>query len=249
MSANDKALVILSGGQDSVTCLYWALKTFGKGNVEAVTFDYGQKHKIELDSAKKVCELAGIEFDLLTFPNILRSSSPLVDQANNLEKFDLIDDFETGIQPTFVPGRNILFFTIAANIALAKGCNKLVTGIGQEDFGGYYDCRNDFVEAMQLALNEGLFGHSGKENWVEGDAVNRLEILTPLMFLSKKEIAEMANKLGKDCLEALAYSHTCYDGVFPPCGKCHSCHLRARGFAEAGIEDPLVVRAKEEQLV
>lgn len=244
----DRALVILSGGQDSTTCLYWAINKYGRDNVETVTFDYGQKHKIELDAARKVCELAGLKFDLVEFPNILRGSSPLTNSDEKLEKYDLIEDFEEGIQPTFVPGRNILFFTIAANIALAKKCNKLITGVGQADFGGYYDCRNDFVEAMQVALNEGLFGHTGKDNWLEGKVKQNVEIETPLMFLDKKEIVELAKNLGQESLEALAWSHTCYDGVYPPCGKCHSCHLRERGFADAGLQDPLLERATKESL-
>lgn len=241
----DRALVILSGGQDSSTCLFWAIDKFGADNVETVTFDYGQKHKIELESAEKICKLADTDYDLVEFPHILRSYSPLVNSSIDLEKHDQVAEFEQGVQATFVPGRNILFLTVAANIAMSKGCNKLVTGIGQEDFGGYYDCRNDFVEAMQLAINQGMFGHSGQDNLLEGKAQNKLEILTPLMFLNKKEIAEMAKSLGKDCLEALAYSHTCYDGAYPPCGKCHSCHLRSRGFEEAGFEDPLISRANK----
>ncbi len=244
INTENRALVVLSGGQDSVTCLYWAIEKFGLENVETVTFDYGQKHKIELESAKKVCELADVDFDLVTFPNILRSYSPLVNNEIDLEKHGKVEEFSKGVQPTFVPGRNILFFTVAANIALSKACNKLVTGIGQEDFGGYFDCRQDFVEAMQVALNEGLFGYSGQDNYLEGKHKQKLELETPLMFLSKKEIAEMAKNLGEACLNALAYSHTCYDGAYPPCGQCHSCHLRIRGFNEAGFEDPLMKRAK-----
>lgn len=238
----DRALVILSGGQDSTTCLFWAIDKFGAENVETVTFNYGQKHKIELACAQQVCDKADVDFDLVELPNVLRSYSPLMTDDVELEKHNDIGEFEQGVQPTFVPGRNILFFTVAANIALSKGCNKLVTGIGQEDFGGYYDCRQDFVEGMQLALNQGLFGHSGSDNFVEGRKQKSLEILTPLMFLNKKEIVELAKNLGDKCIEALGFTHTCYDGAFPPCGECHSCHLRARGFAEAGIKDPLIER-------
>lgn len=233
----NKALVILSGGQDSTTCLYWAIKEFGRENIETVTFDYGQKHKIELESAEKICEVAGVDYDLVNIAGLLRSSSPLVDTDQDLEKHEGLNEFQGGVQPTFVPGRNILFLVLAANIALSKGCNKLVTGVCEEDFGGYFDCRDDFVKATQVSLNQGLFGH-------DGDGENSLEILTPLMFLNKKESVDLAKNLGEECLEAMAYSHTCYDGVFPPCGKCHSCHLRARGFEEAGLEDPLLKRAK-----
>lgn len=241
-----KALVIFSGGQDSTTCLYWAIKEFGANNIETVTFDYGQKHKIELESAHKICELAGVDFDLVKIPNVLRSSSPLVDYNEKLEKHNSLEGFldktnleksnsVNSIPATFVPGRNILFLTIAANIALAKGCTKLVTGVCEADFAGYYDCRNDFIKSMEQTLNQGLFGNNSYKQGIE--------ILTPLMHLNKKETVLLAKNLGEDCLNALSYSHTCYDGTFPPCGSCHACHLRKRGFEEAKLKDPLILRA------
>lgn len=247
----NRALVILSGGQDSTTCLHWAIKEFGKENIETITFDYGQKHKIELESAKKIAELAGLGFDLVNIPDVLRGSSPLTDLDAKLEKHENVSEFQAGIQETFVPARNILFLSIAANIALSKNCNKLVAGFCEADFGGYYDCRNDFIRAMETALNQGLFGHDGpkvqklesKENLVSKGG---LEILTPLMFLNKKESVQLAKELGEECLSALAYSHTCYDGAFPPCRECHACHLRARGFLEAGVNDPLGMRVSKE---
>lgn len=226
---DDKSLVVFSGGQDSTTCLYWAKSKWT--DIKTVTFDYGQKHRIELDSARKICEMAGVDFDLVKIPEILRSSSPLIDLNQELDKYDSIGEFAAGVQPTFVPGRNILFLTIAANIAVRYGAKHIVLGVCEADFAGYYDCRNDFIKAMQVALNQGLFGTD------EG-----IEIHTPLMNLTKAETVKLAADLGEDCLEALSYSHTCYDGVFPPCGHCHACLLRERGFKEAGIEDPLLRR-------
>ena len=223
------ALVIFSGGQDSTTCLYWAKSKWSK--IHTVTFDYGQKHSIELKSARKICELANVNFDLVRISDILRSTSPLTDSSQELDKYDSIEEFKDGVQPTFVPGRNILFLTIAANIALHHGCTEIVLGVCEADFAGYYDCRQDFIDAMQQALNQGIFGKD-----------SGLTLHTPLMQLTKSETASLAAELGGDCLNALAYSHTCYDGVFPPCGKCHACLLRARGFAEAGIIDPLFER-------
>ncbi|MDD9898474.1 MAG: 7-cyano-7-deazaguanine synthase QueC [Candidatus Melainabacteria bacterium] len=223
------ALVIFSGGQDSTTCLYWAKSKWSQ--VYTLTFDYGQKHDIELESARKICERAGLDFDLVKIPDVLRSTSPLVDLSQKLDQYESIDQFEDGVQPTFVPGRNILFLTIAANAAVHHGCSDIVLGVCEADFAGYYDCRQDFIDAMQVALNQGLFGQD-----------QGLTLHTPLMSMTKSETVQLAADLGQDCLDALSYSHTCYDGGFPPCGKCHACLLRAKGFAEAGLEDPLVLR-------
>lgn len=236
-----RALIILSGGQDSTTCLYWALHKFNiadkdsrKAQIKTITFDYGQRHKIEIDSARKICKLAEVDFDLIKIPEILRSSSPLIDHHSELDKYNKISDFKAGVQPTFVPGRNILFMTIAANIAVHHGIKNIVIGLCEEDFGGYYDCREEFVIAMQKALNQGLFGQD-----------QGLQIHTPLMHLNKADSVRLIKNFGifeEECLKALAYSHTCYEGLYPPCGKCHACLLRARGFKEAGIIDPLFQR-------
>jgi 7-cyano-7-deazaguanine synthase len=228
---DEKALVVFSGGQDSTTCLYWSFDKWGKENTKALTFDYGQKHGIELDSAKKICEFTGLDFDKIDVKDILRSVSPLVDTKQEMDLYSSVDEFEAGVQKTFVPGRNILFLTIAANIAYHHGAKNIVLGVCEEDFGGYYDCRKDFIDAMQKALNQGLFGKD------EG-----LILHAPLMKLNKKATVELAVNLGSECLEALSYSHTCYEGKFPPCGKCHSCLLRERGFKEANLIDPLLER-------
>lgn len=237
----EKALIVLSGGQDSSTCLYWALEHFKiydkdlrKSLIKTVTFDYGQRHKIEIDSARKICKIAEVDFDLVKIPEILRSTSPLVNNKEELDQYEKISDFKPGVQPTFVPGRNILFMTIAANIAVYHGIKDIVLGLCEEDFGGYYDCREDFVTAMQKALNQGLFGKD-----------TGLTIHTPLMHLNKADSVKLIKRFGTfkdECLAALAYSHTCYAGLYPPCGKCHACLLRARGFNEAGIPDPLLYR-------
>lgn len=255
--ANDKALVIFSGGQDSTTCLYWAIERFGRANVRTITFDYGQTHNVELKSAKAICDYAGIEFDLIQIPDILRSASPLTNTKAQLEKHDQLNAFSKGVQNTFVPGRNILFLTLAANVAYSQQANNLVIGVCEEDFGGYYDCRSSFIKAMEEALSQGLYGRSAGSSFkfyyggnqqmdpsLRDKESSGLKIHTPLMSLNKKETVDLAVSLGESCLEALALSHTCYDGSFPPCGICHSCHLRARGFKEAGVEDPLMKRAK-----
>ncbi len=224
----DTALVVFSGGQDSTTCLFWAKQKFSK--VYTVTFDYGQRHKIEIEAAKKISKLAAVNFDLVQIPEVLRSSSPLVDKNIAVEKYPNAEALPGGLEKTFVPGRNILFLTLAANIAYAHQAQHIVTGICQEDFGGYYDCREDFAKAMQKALNQGMFG-----------ADEGFNIETPLMHLSKAQSVELAAKT-PGAMEALAYSHTCYEGMNPPCGQCHACLLRAKGFKEAGYPDPLLAR-------
>lgn len=230
------ALVILSGGQDSTTCLYWAKQKFDV--VHAVTFNYGQRHKIEIESAKKVGELAGVaSHEFIDLGPILKGTSPLVNKENQVGHYDSVDALPGGIEPTFVPARNILFLTIAANRAACLGCTHLVTGVCQEDFGGYPDCRRDFIDAMEEALGEGIVG--------EPDAFN---IQTPLMDLTKAQSVELAAEL-EGCMEALAYSHTCYDGQYPPNPYNHASLLRAKGFADAGLPDPLIMRAKAENLL
>ncbi len=235
MLDSNKALIIFSGGQDSTTCLYWAIRKFSantdkrREQIKTVTFNYGQKHQIEIESARKICKLAQVDFDLVEIPSILRSTSPLVDNSQALDQYQSISEFQPGVQTTFVPGRNILFLTIAANLAMHHGIANIVIGVCQEDFGGYYDCREKYIQAMELALNQGLLGKD-----------SGIRVHTPLMHLNKSEIVKLAHGLGPECMQALAHTHTCYAGVYPPCGKCHACLLRERGFKEAGIVDPLL---------
>ncbi len=228
-----KSLVILSGGQDSTTCLFWARKQFGP-EIHALTFFYGQRHAIEIDAAQRIARLANVlSHETLILPKgILMSGSPLVDHEKEVGQYGSVADLPGGTEPTFVAGRNILFLTLAANRAFALGCERIIIGISSEDFGGYPDCRPAFREAMERALQEGL--------------EYELEVLAPLQELSKAETVRLAADLGPECLDALAYSHTCYNGQYPPCGRCHACLLRAKGFKEAGIPDPLVTRAREQ---
>jgi 7-cyano-7-deazaguanine synthase len=217
-----KALVVLSGGQDSTTCLYWAIDRFGAGNVETVTFDYGQRHRIELDCAARVAAVAGVPNLLLPIDTFAAlGGDALTDAAVPVQ-----DGVETasGLPNTFVPGRNLVFLTFAAALAYRRGLANLVTGVAQTDYSGYPDCREGTITALQHALRLGM----------EFDVA----IHTPLMHLSKKETVELARDLG--ALPAMADTHTCYNGQRPPCGTCPACVLRARGFAEAGIEDPLL---------
>lgn len=239
MQNKTKALVVLSGGQDSTTCLFWAKNNFDE--VHAVTFNYGQRHAIEIESAKKIAEMAGVaSHEIVSLGPILKGTSPLVSDAP-LEQYADHQSLPGGLEKTFVPMRNQLFLTLAANRAYVLGITNLVTGVCQEDFGGYPDCRQVFIDAMEDACNTGTF--TGEDG-----ALESLRIHTPLMDLTKAQSVEMAIEL-PGAYQALAYSHTAYDGAYPPTGHDHATLLRAKGFEEAGVPDPLVLRAHHEGLM
>lgn len=233
-----KALVVLSGGQDSTTSLFWALNQ-GFDSVSAITFDYGQRHAVELDAARKIAEKAGTPHEIVVVGEILQGTSPLVSDAA-LEQYDGPDALPGGLEKTFVPMRNQLFLTLAANRAYVMGAANLVTGVCQEDFGGYPDCRRVFIDALEQASTLGTF--TGRDG-----APGPLKIHTPLMDLTKAESVDLAMRL-PGCYEALAWSHTSYDGAFPPNGNDHATLLREKGFRDAGIPDPLILRALAEGL-
>jgi 7-cyano-7-deazaguanine synthase len=218
----DTALVLLSGGQDSTTCLYWAIDQFGAGSVSCVSFDYGQRHRIELDCAARIAAAAQVAHACLpidTFAALRGDALTDPDVAVRAEP-----DVRTGLPNTFVPGRNLIFLTFAAAFAFRRRIGHLVTGVAQTDYSGYPDCREPAIRAMEAALRLGM----------ESD----VRIHTPLMHRSKRETVELARDLG--ALPAMALTHTCYEGTRPPCGECPACRLRAKGFAEAGIPDPLL---------
>jgi 7-cyano-7-deazaguanine synthase len=218
-------MVVLSGGQDSVTCLYWALAR--SESVVALTFDYGQRHRRELDCAAEIAKLAGVPQQVVDLGPLFAGHSPLTDLSREVEHYESVDALPGGLEDTFVPGRNMLFLAAAANRAYVENCDSLVIGVSQEDYGGYPDCRESFLKSMEATIKE---------------AMDRsIQIEAPLLFLDKKQTVEIASELD-GCWDALALSHTCYEGQHPPCGECHSCLLRSRGFAEAGRVDPLTER-------
>lgn len=219
---NEKALVVLSGGQDSTTCVYWAIERFGREQVSSVTFDYGQRHRIELDCAKEIAEFAGISNVILPIDTFAAlGGNALTDSDIAVES---VVNSTSSLPNTFVPGRNLVFLTFAAALAYQRGITHLVTGVAQTDYSGYPDCREETLRLLQVALRKGM--------------ESQVQIHTPLMHLSKKETVAMANALG--ALPAMALTHTCYNGERPPCGHCAACKLRAKGFVEAGIADPLL---------
>ena len=220
--ANEKALVLLSGGQDSTTCLHWAIDRFGRAATVALGFDYGQRHRIELDCARRVAAAADVSYECLPIDTFAALAGDALTDASIAVRDEPVA--ATGLPNTFVPGRNLVFLTFAAAYAYQRGIGHLVTGVAQTDYSGYPDCREDTIEALQHAIRLGM----------ESDVV----IHTPLMHRSKKETVELARELG--ALEAMALTHTCYNGQRPPCGHCPACRLRAKGFAEAGVADPLL---------
>lgn len=206
-----EALVIFSGGQDSTTCLFWALKNFRK--VHTITFSYGQKHSKEIDMAREIARKAGVDFHLVdaSFISFLGRNS-LTDTS--LEMDSAIPD-GSSFPNTFVPGRNMFFLSVAAVYAREKGIFHLVTGVSQTDFSGYPDCRDSFIKSMNLTLNLAM-----DEQFV---------IHTPLMWLDKAQTWALADELG--VLELVRKETlTCYNGIpGDGCGQCPACKLRASG--------------------
>lgn len=220
------AVCLTSGGQDSTTCLFWALQRFHP--LIALAFDYGQRHRVELEAARQVCRMAEVPLTVLPL-TILRDLGGTALIGNDTQI--LTSGGRRGLPNTFVPGRNLMFLTVAAAFAYQRDIHDLVIGACETDYSGYPDCRAATMQALQHTLTLGMD--------------YPVHIHTPLMYLTKAQSVSLAQEV--DAFAALAYSHTCYEGLFPPCGQCPACQLRQRGFAEAGVEDPLVVRARRER--
>ena len=235
--AGSSALVILSGGQDSTTCLFKAMSEHV--TVYAITFDYGQRHIHEVSAAVQVMGKARLSlarhYVVRLHPSILKGTSPLVSKAHLEQYRD--GNLPGGIEKTYVPHRNMLFLTIAANRAAVLNCDAMYLGVSQEDFGGYPDCRGVFVDAFKSAMHLGI-----------EDAGKPVHIETPLLHLTKAQSVMTALDL-PGCYYALAFSHTSYDGKYPPTGHDHATVLRAQGFEAADVPDPLLLRAWHEGLI
>ena len=231
-----KALVVLSGGQDSATCLAIAVAQHGADNVAALSFNYGQRHMIELCAARDLCTLLNVEnHEICATGTILKGTSPLTNHEEPLERYE---DFKTmekiigdRVEKTFVPMRNALFLTLAANRAVCMGASEIWTGVCEADNANYPDCRETFIHHQERAINEAL--GNNEKNW--------MAIVAPLMFKSKSE--SIAMMIASGCYPLLAFTHTAYDGKYPPTSLDHASLLRAQGFIEANVPDPLVVRA------
>lgn len=203
-----KAVVVFSGGQDSTTCLFWALDRYEE--VEAVTFNYGQRHALELECAAQIAAELGVRHHVLDM-SLLNQLAP-----NALTRSDIeIEETEGGLPTTFVDGRNLLFLSFAAVLAKQIGARAIVTGVCETDFSGYPDCRDIFIKSLNVTLNLSM------------DYPFVIE--TPLMWLDKAETWELADQLG-----AFEYVRTktltCYNGVIADgCGECPACKLRSQG--------------------
>ena len=207
---NKSALVVLSGGQDSTTCLFWAKQKFDK--VYAITFDYGQKHKKEIEIAREIAEHADVPFHLMQLPFINQlGSNALTDSTIEMDAEKPIDRLPN----TFVPGRNLFFLSIAAVYARQLDIKYIITGVSQTDFSGYPDCRDTFIKSLNVSLNLAL--------------EDQFVILTPLMWMDKAETWALADKLGVLDL-VRSKTLTCYNG-FPGdgCGHCPACKPRRHG--------------------
>ncbi len=224
-----RALVLFSGGQDSTTCLAWALERYAQ--VETVGFDYGQRHRIEMD-----VRLETLREVRLQFPEWAEKlgDDHVVDLAvlgqisdTSLTRDVAIAYEKNGLPNTFVPGRNLLFLTFAATIAYRRGLNILIGGMCETDFSGYPDCRDNTMKAMQVALSLGLD--------------HQMRVETPLMWIDKADTWALAHSLGRETLTRLIieHTHTCYNGARETlhvwgygCGDCPACSLRKAGFEQ-----------------
>ena len=231
-SRNDKstsALVLFSGGQDSTTCVAWALGRFA--SVETIGFDYGQRHAIELACRPRILAALRAQFPdraerlgcdhMLDLPLLGRLSDTAMTREMAIE----VD--ANGLPNTFVPGRNLMFLTVAATVAYRRGARVIVGGMCETDFSGYPDCRDDAIKALQVALNLGMD--------------RRFRIETPLMWIDKAATWALAHRLGGAALVdlVLEHTHTCYLGERGKrhawgygCGACPACRLRRAGFEQ-----------------
>lgn len=207
-----QALVVFSGGQDSTTCLFQAMQQYGAENVQAITFAYGQRHGIELERAASIAQELGIRQTVLDLSLITAITHNALTDAQAAIQTDA-----QGMPNTFVDGRNALFLLYAAIYAKSQNIRDIFIGVCETDFSGYPDCRQIFVQSMNVTLNLAM--------------AYDFRLHTPLMYLTKKETWALADELG-----VLDYirtrTHTCYLGVDGGCHECPSCVLRERGLAE-----------------
>lgn len=225
------AVVLLSGGLDSVTCLYWAKANYA--NVTAVSFNYGQRHDSELNAAKKIAATAQVNHRIIDIDLAQLGGSALTDASlvvPDAKQTDFSDNQHNDSIPiTYVPARNTIFLSYALALAEVTQSNAIVIGVNAVDYSGYPDCRPDYIEAFEkmanLATKAGVMG-------------NHLHIATPLLHLSKAEIIKLGVSLGVD----YALTVSCYraDSEGRACGHCDSCYLRQQGFLQAEIDDPTI---------
>lgn len=221
-----KAIVLLSGGLDSTTCAYVAKSLDYR--IYALSFDYGQRLRRELDSAQAVAQAVGVEEHVvMTFDLARWGGSALTDSRIDVPTGRAAAEMEESVPVTYVPGRNTLFLSFGLSYAEAIGAEAIFIGVNAYDYSGYPDCRPEFIAAYQemarLGTKAGIEGHP-------------IRIETPLLRLNKAEIVLLGRTVGAD----YGLTWSCYQGGEAPCGVCDACILRAKGFAEAGVPDPLL---------
>jgi 7-cyano-7-deazaguanine synthase len=223
MPDNKTAVVLFSGGLDSTVCLYWALS---KGyNCLALNINYGQRHSREARSARAVCKKLGVGLTeiKLTLP-WLEAATTLVGKKHKIPARGLEKIKNGAIPSTYVPGRNLVFMSLAASLADSCGASAIVAGPNAVDYSGYPDCRGQFYKPLAKAIKEGTRA---------GARGRAIKVLTPLIKMSKAQIAKLGLKLGVQ----FNMTWSCYEGGKKPCGVCDACKLRAEGFRKAGLED------------
>ncbi len=226
-----KSAVLFSGGIDSTTALYWALSR--SDHVFPLTFDYGQRHKIEIRLARRLTTKLGLQHIFLKVDLGQIGGSALTDIKIPVPRGRLTKRAPERTPPTYVPFRNGVFLALAAAWAEARGVEELICGFNVIDSPNYPDTRKTFVRAMEKAINAGTRAAFGAEP---------IRIIAPFVNLRKSEIIKLGLSLGAD----YSYSVSCYAGQEVPCGKCSSCLLRAKAWDEAGLGDPLLSRLEKE---
>ncbi len=216
------ALVVFSGGQDSTTCLAWAQNRYD--HVETITFDYQQKHSIEIEQAKKIAKLVNVSNYIFIIDIFAQLADSALLEVNKEQDINASHHAKPNLPASFVPNRNAIFFAIAHAYAQKQGLNHIITGINQTDYSGYPDCREPFVKSLEESLNMG--------------SESNIEFKYPLINLTKAETFKMAKDEGVLDL-VLEESHTCYNGDRSVkhewgygCGNCPACELRKRGWNE-----------------
>jgi 7-cyano-7-deazaguanine synthase len=226
-----KNIVLFSGGIDSTTALYWSLHRDRQPT--ALTFDYGQKHAVEIRAAQRIAEILEIPLSICRVDLEQIGGSALTDPSVPFPQFEHVSQIQKGIPLTYVPFRNGIFLSLAAAWAETRNITEIVCGFNVIDSPNYPDTRRPFVEAMAKAINSGTgAGMRGK----------KIRILAPFLNMKKSEIIKEGLALGAD----YSYSISCYRGSEIPCLKCSSCLLRKKAWEEAGITDPLFVRLEKE---
>lgn len=211
------AVVLFSGGLDSTVCLYQVLKR--KKKPIALSFDYSQRHRVELKKAAEITSKLGVEHRIIRLDTEVFLGSSLTEKKIKVPKGSVS---KGSIPNTYVPGRNMLFLAFAVSVAEGRGCREIYIGVNALDYSGYPDCRPEFISAFQSAADIGTkAGNSGR----------KIKIITPLLEMTKKEIILLGKKLNVP----FEMTHSCYDPDRKgrPCGKCESCLLREKGFKEA----------------